>query len=832
MVGQNKNLTRLMLAILIIQLAASSFSLFPFEARADVSDPWALDGWQYRRAININGSSGAGYDYQMQIIVYRTSGVSYNNIIYLNGSCKSDFGDIRFTDKDGNLLPYYMVKNDSDSATFWFKGSTVDLSIDNYVYIYYGNDAASYDGNLDDVFVVAEDWKNASVIPDKWYVYTQSGSGISYSISTSEQYLQVSFSSAGSQTLKFRNNFTVPSFPNSWRFESLLDADQWSGAIKGWKDYRPSWGGTYENYLEAIIRFPSSFECDDLSGFNSGSAKKYVRYKFSCDGTWVYDSGYSGIITNPPYTFYSTVIFHNGYKAYYQGTSLKKNSSSTINTPSFIELYFYEYNDGYGTARWYPFMIRKYVYPEPKVSGFGDVEYPPNPIIKVDAEPEAAGSVNFKFDGSTYSTPREFEVESGSSHTLQALSSTITINATYHLGFSYWKKNGAWYSNDLTISTGSVTANANYTMVYENICFNVTATISGAAVSISGSTIYTPQLVYRGKGYTSFQVLTMQQSHNSTHKYVYVAAYVNGSLHSGSSTFSVYATGDTDVFLEYELVYDPPESPPPVITPTTEETTWYFRNDMHTVEEQLGYRLSETNSMVTVSFTQDVAANLSVTVGFRAWVYSRFGRQEITPAVVGLYTITSNGAMEVNSTWEFTGFNHEIIDAVEIRIYLRFGAGDWIQMLVAITDDDLNIRLPEGTWMIFYNLERQGNASYTNCTLYWGSSTFDTRVTLPIASASPWDIALVRLVEGNYAGWLLTPFTYHLGDLFYAIIVLFCCVTAYNDSGSLGYVLAILWLFGGAGSILSAMLPAITLNMAYILLAIATAFSLAKIILK
>lgn len=367
-------------------------------------------------------------------------------------------------------------------------------------------------------------------------------------------------------------------------------------------------------------------------------------------------------------------------------------------------------------------------------------------------------------------------------------------------------------------------------MVYEAICFNVTSTFDGAAVSITGSTIYAPSLVWRGKGYTTFQILTLTSPYNETFEWVYFATYVNGSLYSTSTSFSIYATGNTDVYVRYELAFNPPEQTQPIIPIITSEITWYVRNDLHEVENQLGYRLSETNSYTTEDHMMDVEGNLSVQVGFRAWVYSRWGRQEITPSVVGICDIESSG--EFNTTWSYAGFNHEIVEAVEIRIYVRFGSGSWVEMLVAITDDELEISLPAYTWEIYYNVEYFSNETYTSLTLLWGSEDYPTRFVVGVGTVSPWDLALIRMIDGDYVGWILTPFTFHIGDLFYGLVVLFLCVTAYNDTGSVGYVIAILWLFAGVGGILAAMLPAITLNIAYILVAFATALTLTKLLLK
>jgi|GEM_PF-5110522 len=83
-----------------------------------------LTGWKYRKSHEIIGSSaGAVSDYQIKIKVHYGSGTDSGEDVYLNGKCRNDFGDIRFTDSDGETeLPYWMEKKvDGDYAIFWVK---------------------------------------------------------------------------------------------------------------------------------------------------------------------------------------------------------------------------------------------------------------------------------------------------------------------------------------------------------------------------------------------------------------------------------------------------------------------------------------------------------------------------------------------------------------------------------------------------------------------------------------------------------------------------------------------------------------------------------------
>jgi len=100
-----------------------------------------LTGWTYRKSHVINSASGAGTNYQVKIKAHYGSGTDSGEDVYLNGKCRTDFGDIRFTDDDGETeLDYWMEeKVDSDYAVFWIEIAD-DLSSSNAtIYIYYGN---------------------------------------------------------------------------------------------------------------------------------------------------------------------------------------------------------------------------------------------------------------------------------------------------------------------------------------------------------------------------------------------------------------------------------------------------------------------------------------------------------------------------------------------------------------------------------------------------------------------------------------------------------------------------------------------------------------------
>jgi len=131
-----------------------------------------LSGWQYRKSHEIEGSTaGAQTDYQIKITVHYGSGADSGEDVYLNGKCRTDFGDIRFTDSDGvTELSYWMEeKVDGDHAVFWVKVPSIPASPDTTtIYIYYGKSDATTTSNGENTFIFFDHFEGTSLDTNKW----------------------------------------------------------------------------------------------------------------------------------------------------------------------------------------------------------------------------------------------------------------------------------------------------------------------------------------------------------------------------------------------------------------------------------------------------------------------------------------------------------------------------------------------------------------------------------------------------------------------------------------------------------------------------------------
>ena len=116
-------------------------------------DDWDLDGWSYRRKMTFDNTQTqigvAPEDLtEFPIMVKLEDGV---NIDYANTN--DDGSDIRFVDTNGTELSYEIELWDEgrDSAV-WVKVPQIDVGDTDYIYMYYGNDTAEDNQDVNDVW--------------------------------------------------------------------------------------------------------------------------------------------------------------------------------------------------------------------------------------------------------------------------------------------------------------------------------------------------------------------------------------------------------------------------------------------------------------------------------------------------------------------------------------------------------------------------------------------------------------------------------------------------------------------------------------------------------
>jgi len=271
-----------------------------------------------------------------------------------------------------------------------------------------------------------------------------------------------------------------------------------------------------------------------------------------------------------------------------------------------------------------------------------------------------------------------------------------------------------------------------------------------------------------------------------------------------------------------------PPAPPPIYVRDAYNATYYFRSDTHTVHEVLGYILAVTNTRSEIIDSRSSSATEPVSYGVRVWVVDMFSQQhELTdgsPAV--LITLNSPASGMQTGTWLCPKYSN-IIDSLLIKIYQRFGSDPWSLRRIYVSTDHLYMKLPNTTWT-FYLWLNMTQGSTTSEYGFGDYTVYNSRVSFQYYRISPWELGFVRLYAGDYYGFFFTPWTYILGDIFWSLLLFAISVSFYLRNGSWKPVLALLWILGGSGSILWALVPALNLHIAVLMLALALATTLYK----
>ena len=323
-----------------------------------------LGGWQYRKSHVINSASGAGTNYQVRIVAHYGSGTDSGADVYLNSHCRTDFGDVRFTDYDGEtLLDYWMeMKVDGDYAVFWVEVAD-DLSSSNAtIYIYYGKSDATTTSNGTNTFILFDNFDGTDIDFNKWSLIGDTG--ISYSVSSS--LLKFWKPSTGSLQRNLSHNLTEIS--NNYMFEARCRTESDDTTYK----YKLGVEISNENLVPASA---SNLVYMAINRWQSSENWNW-RCEKKVNGVWsnVANSGSETITTN--WRVFGIARIGTTFYAF---KDYQQKASTTIGTITNNYVMLYNWldtvsSDKYNTYDWA--RVRKYVSPEPSHGAWGSEETP------------------------------------------------------------------------------------------------------------------------------------------------------------------------------------------------------------------------------------------------------------------------------------------------------------------------------------------------------------------------------------------------------------------------------------------------------------------------
>jgi len=478
--------------LLVLPLFSTGF-LYPQQAGGVITftgDEW-LSGWQYRKSHEIQGSTASAVtNYQIRITVHYGSGTDSGEHVYLNGKCRSDFGDIRFTKSDGvTVLDYWLEEYTSgDKATFWVEVPSIPASPDTTtIYIYYGNPTATTTSNGKATFLFFDDFD---------------GGRLDWSVESFNINVGGYFPEYGKATLA-TDYYTSP--PRSAKLSTYASCGQspYDGAGVRIKKTTTLLNQMYRYYFKFRIYLSFRF---------STTGHQYVRFRSDGDIVFQYDLSRKG-----------------------KGTATKEWGTATgtwtPNTNAVIALETRSGDCCSGNAWFDNFFIAKYVDPEPSHGAWGSEETPnspPNPpslnspttsarfnpgfsvtFTWTFNDPDAGDSQSaYRFqldDDSDFGSPiiDTGKVTSSTTSTTQTLPSTV--------GLYYWRVR-VWDENDMV---------SDWSEARPIIVDRIKTASIGVPEITDGLVLYLP--FEEGKDSTAFDL-----SGNNNNGMIYGAGWVDG----------------------------------------------------------------------------------------------------------------------------------------------------------------------------------------------------------------------------------------------------------------------------------------------------------------
>ncbi len=166
------------------------FTLSRFSRIEDLpaAPSYLMQGYTYFFPIAYSATDVAIY--QQDVVIHRSVGVSYEETVgdfkvwhvYVGNRCKSDYGDVRFTDSTGAELAYYLWQDyDSSSARFTVRLEGADAA--GVIQIHYGNPTATTTSDGDATYLFFDHFEGVAIDSGKWRV--NSGGSASTSVDNS-----------------------------------------------------------------------------------------------------------------------------------------------------------------------------------------------------------------------------------------------------------------------------------------------------------------------------------------------------------------------------------------------------------------------------------------------------------------------------------------------------------------------------------------------------------------------------------------------------------------------------------------------------------------------
>lgn len=259
----------------------------------------------------------------------------------------------------------------------------------------------------------------------------------------------------------------------------------------------------------------------------------------------------------------------------------------------------------------------------------------------------------------------------------------------------------------------------------------------------------------------------------------------------------------------------------PVITPADVSQIYYFCPDTQTINTVTGYKLSETPPNYNASTSISASGNITGYLGYRVFiVYDDGDMIEISSTYIGISGRVNDTEGLMNATWACPKTSLNVgFQALRVEMYMQLGSGGWVDKATFITGFLNETEITNSTWVFQTYTKHAYTDGSTILTATWGTSIANTLIdNVGVTDPDIYDMMNFFLFNGNFIGFILAGYTNYIGSLFYGLLLMIFFVPLYNRYKSFSPIIILLILFGGAGGLLSLMVPEAGLGISWIFL--------------
>ncbi len=375
-------------------------------------DPFSR--WRYSTRILFSGCDQAIY--QQDLVVHRTVGRDYEEEagglkvwhIFIGPRCRADYGDLRFTDRHGRELAYYLWPDyDSSSARFCVRLEGADAA--GGLLVWYGNPTAATTSDGDATYIFFDHFEGTALDTTKW---TNSGNSGEVTVANGEAVLRAAAISSSLYNRYITSNTSFATVGDiTVEIRAKLDrtnANRWGVNVAAGRSDRSYYGsGEY------------------------GASHKYMYTGFAY---WYYGgSSISSSVVPTNWVTYQFDIYNNGTTGNARTTDVVGYTGKSVSFNSFpyVELYIATWDPGNQPKLHVDYaFVRAYSATPPSLLSAGPL-IPVIPVIPPSATETYTGTIQriaVAESGSYIGIQTETRLY------LQEISAPATFGATVDLG--------------------------------------------------------------------------------------------------------------------------------------------------------------------------------------------------------------------------------------------------------------------------------------------------------------------------------------------------------------------------------------------------------------